>query len=86
MTSGAETRTAGMELADMNGPLAYWGPPIMPAARTSQQRPSLEFLPSASEREALARLSDTRHRRTWPGAARLLGALIADAAPEDAAA
>ena len=66
-------------IADMNGPLAYWGPTV-PRATTRIAAVAPHAAPA--EIDALARLQRTLHGRTWSGTHTLMSALLA-AADED---
>ncbi len=63
-------------IADMNGPLAYWGPSVARATThiVVATRPAA---PAAID--ALARLQGTLHGRTWSGTHTLMSALFAAA-------
>ena len=69
--------TSGAAIADMNGPLAYWGPaPLTPAAITLVAAPVVVTGP---EIDALAKLTRTLHGRTWSGTHALMSALFSAA-------
>jgi len=69
----ATTIIPGYELADMNGPLGYWGPITQPTRRL---RPIETALP-ARDTAALSRLGKTLNGRTWTGTNALMSALFA---------
>ena len=72
-------RPGAAAIADMNGPLVYWGPSFPPAATHNVAVVSLS---TDVEIDALARLQRTLHGRTWSGTHALMNALFA-AADED---
>ena len=72
-----------MMLADMNGPLGYWGPASRPAATAVKRRPATELLLSPSDHEALTKLGETLHGRTWAGTNTLMSALFAIASAQE---
>lgn len=71
----ASPATTTNEIADMNGPLAYWGPATPPI--TSGGAP-VHRPPSGmqTERSGLARLALTVNGRTWTGTSALMSAAI----------
>ena len=70
----ARTITAHV-IADMNGPLAYWGPTVRPAQVPAKpvRRPAPEPRPAA---QSLARLARTVNGRTWTGTSALMSEAI----------
>jgi hypothetical protein len=67
----ATTRQTDEMLADMNGPLAYWGPTI----HTTPVRGSRASAGYTHDVECLVleRLAETVNDRTWTGTAMLMG-------------
>jgi hypothetical protein len=73
-TSQTHIETA-QPIADMNGPLAYWGPTLRPAAaQRSSARQAVA--PVASINTGLGRLARTLHGRTWTGTTALMSQVI----------
>ncbi len=70
--------TGGIAIADMNGPLAYWGPS---AARATTHIAAAAPHVAPAEIDALARLRRTLHGRTWSGTHTLMSAIFA--APDE---
>ena len=69
-----------LELADMIGPLAYWGPAGQaPTAPQPIERRSLRH--GSFDRDALIALASTLHGRTWSGTHALMSALLEPALP-----
>ena len=69
-------------IADLNGPLGYWGP----AAASADQPPRPAGVAPAVNREALAGLRQTLHGRTWTGTNALMSRLVEAATSGPAAA
>jgi len=62
-------------IADMDGPLGYWGPTARPAAASAQPvRHSTSAPPWAAG--SLARLARTVNGRTWTGTSALMSEAI----------
>jgi hypothetical protein len=61
-------------IADMNGPLAYWGPAARPTAAGTQPRRT-QPAPEAAE-TGLIRLARTLNGRTWTGTSTLMSLAV----------
>jgi hypothetical protein len=76
MTTAAATDN-DVPFGDMNGPLAYWGPAADPAPLVVHRARPLADPLAPAEQDALSRLSQTLHGRTWAGTSALMSALLA---------